>query len=172
MLTRGFLLRTGLSRAVEGRGQKCVDGLDDQVFGCRSESGGVSVEDHGEIGLVAAFAQNPPRWDVARDVVAVGDDPEAALVDLPLEPQGIVDDHFAGEEDHGQIVAEAPGFDRVRDMRFRAIRRDRGARSGSWRESPRIRRAWLAVRGWRGPEVVPAAARACEAGRRSWRGAE
>ncbi len=109
---------SGLSRAVERGGKKCVDGLDDQVFDCGGEAGGVPVEDHGEIGLVSAFAQDAPGWNVAGDVVAVGDDPEAVRVDLPLETQGVVDDHFAGKEDHGQIVAEAPGFDRVGDVGF------------------------------------------------------
>ena len=54
-----------------------MDGLDDQVFGRWREAGGVSVEDHGEVGLVAPLAQDATRWNVARDVIAVGNDPES-----------------------------------------------------------------------------------------------
>ena len=105
----------------------------------------------------------PSGWDVAWDVIAVGDDPDAALIDFPLEPEGIIDDHFAGKEDHGEIVAEAPGLDRVRDMRFEGFAAIEGVMRLLARKPSSTGSLGSLFRGWRGLEVVPVGARACEA---------
>src|SRR5262249_40607607 len=61
---------------VEGRRQEVVDGLDDAVLDLGGESTRMPVIHHGEVGLVSALAEDPPRGDIRRHVVAVGDDPE------------------------------------------------------------------------------------------------
>ena len=113
-------------RPVERGRQDLMDRLDDQVFGRGGEARGMTVVDHRAVGLVAPLAQDAARRDVTGYVVAVGGDPEAVGVDLPLEPQGVVDDHLAREEDHRHVVAEAPGLDDVwhsRGQRFPPVER-------------------------------------------------
>src|SRR5207253_1302174 len=64
--------------------------------------------------------------NVARDVVGVGIDPKARVVELALEAQAVVDGDFAGQEDHCEAAtgcperrrgAEAPGLHQVREVR-------------------------------------------------------
>ena len=53
--------------------------------------------------------------DVAGHVVAPGVDPETVVVELGLEPYGVVDDDLAGEKDERQVFPEGPGGDGVGD---------------------------------------------------------
>ena len=96
------------SRPVKRSRQKAMHGLNDQIFRGGREPRRVPVIDHREIGLVTPLAQDPPRGNVAGYVIAVRRDPEPLGVDFPLEPQCVVDDNFAGEKDHGHVVAETP----------------------------------------------------------------
>jgi hypothetical protein len=94
--------------------QQLVDGADDVVLDGRRELARPAVVDHRPLGLVPALGQDPAGRDVARDVVRVRRHPQPARVELVLQPDRIIDDHLAGQEDHGQVVAERPGLHAVR----------------------------------------------------------
>ena len=78
---------------------------------------GQAVADHRAVGLVAPFGEHPPADDVARHPVRVGRDPQPPPVELPLQAQGEIRDDFAGQEDHGQVVAKGPHGDQVINVR-------------------------------------------------------
>ena len=86
-----------------------------------AKPGGAVVVDHRAAALVAAFLQDALGGDVAGHVVGVGVDPQPAAVELLLQPQRVIDDDFAGQEDHRQLVAEGPGLDRVGECRLKFL---------------------------------------------------
>lgn len=124
--------------------------FDDEVFDRGRILRRMTVIDHREIRLVAAFAEDAPRGDIAGHVITVSNDPESLVINFPLEPQGIIDDNFTGQEDHGHIVAKAP---RLNDVRYSRRQRlaaiePRDERTGQKSRGPRflgLRHELLAV---------------------------
>jgi hypothetical protein len=90
--------------------------LDDDLLDGRVEPRGPRVVDHREVGLVAAFLEYPARRDVARHIVAPAVEPDPPPVELALQPNGVVDDDLAGEENDGELLAERPRDHRVVDV--------------------------------------------------------
>ena len=110
-----------LAAGDEGAGNwRCTSSM---IF-CSSaggERGRAVVVDHRAAALVAAFLQDALGRDVARGVVGVGVDPQARAVELLLQPQRVIDDDLAGQEDHRQRVAERPRLDRVGELRLQLL---------------------------------------------------
>ena len=105
-------------------GDGLAHGGDDFFLEAGAELVGPIVIDHRRFALVAAFAENAFRRNVAGDVVGVGIDPNAAGIEFALQAERIVDHDLAGQEDHRELVAEAPGLNHVGQRglkRFAAI---------------------------------------------------
>ena len=74
------------------------------------------VIDHRVAAFVTAFLEHALARDVARRVVRVGDDGEPRAIELALQPQRIIHDDLAGEEDERELIREAPRLNRVIDL--------------------------------------------------------
>ncbi len=89
--------------------------IDDQLFEPRLEGGRHPEVDHLGASAVAAFPDQPFRRDVAAEVVRIGIDPDTVSIELALETVRVVNADLAGQEEHGEVVAEGERLNRVAD---------------------------------------------------------
>ena len=94
-------------------GQLPMNLADDFVLQANGQFRRAIVIDHRSCALIATLFEYALGRDVARRVVGVGVDPNPVAVELPLEPQRVVNHHFARQKHHRQLVAKAPGLDGV-----------------------------------------------------------
>src|SRR5438132_632731 len=88
--------------------QQPMDRVDNEVFSARRNATGAIVIPERILRLIAAFAENSARGNIAGHVMGVGSHPQTRWVKLAFEAQGIIDYHFAREENHGKLVAKIP----------------------------------------------------------------
>ena len=90
-----------------------VDSVNDEFLQTGPKARRLIVINHGIAALVTAFAQHPLTGDVARSIVGIGVDPDAAWVELALQAQRVINHHLARQEDQRQLIAECPGLYRI-----------------------------------------------------------
>src|SRR5262249_36523854 len=91
---------------------RLVRRLDDDRLDILSERDGPGAAVKGVDGFVATLPQDTYGGNITDHVVGISRHPEGfpLAAELFLEADGVVDDHFAGERQHCQLVAHGHGL--------------------------------------------------------------
>src|SRR5579884_441187 len=82
------------------------DGLLDR--GCKWPR--LPVVDHSPASLISALFEDPQRWNIGKNVVAVTRNPKVLRPQFPFEPQVVINHTFACKRDQGEALAKLPNF--------------------------------------------------------------